>query len=96
MFKGSKCPKGYLELEGTYAGNTLGEMEKNVTVRQCAEMCDEELLCHAFEYNVGSKKCKLNHDPNPNRGKYGKFFFCQKESKKEVLYVMYYIPREIY
>ena len=80
---GSKCPKGYIELEGTFAGSTLGGREKNVTVHQCAEMCDEELSCHAFEYDHHSKQCKINHDPNPNQGKHRTFFFCQKESKKE-------------
>ena len=70
-------------------------MEKNVTVDECAEMCDAEKLCNAFEYDVGSRKCKINHDPNPNRKKFFQFFFCQKEG--EILfYILYYIQRGIF
>jgi len=54
-------------------------MEKNVTLNQCAEMCNEEQLCKAFEYDVASKKCKINHDPNPNGPKWYDWFFCQRE-----------------
>ena len=43
-------------------------------------MCNEEKLCNAFEYDGGSKSCKINHDPNPNRKKFFNWFFCQKES----------------
>merc|ERR1719167_137299 len=74
-----KCPNGYKELVGTFRGATLGDLEKNVTVDQCAEMCNEEKLCNAFEYDGGSKSCKINHDPNPNRKKFFNWFFCQKE-----------------
>ena len=57
-------------------------MEKNVTVNQCAKMCNAEKLCKAFEYDKKSRKCKINHDPNPNKPKWYDWFFCQKEGKK--------------
>ena len=88
-----KCPNGYLEVIGTFSGATLGELEKNVTVDQCAEMCDFEILCNAFEYDVRSKSCKINHDPNPNSDPYKNYFFCQKESKNFFIHSLLNIKR---
>ena len=79
----NRCPTGYWEFEGTFEGATLGDMERNLTIDQCAEICNEEILCNAFEYEIRSKSCKPNHDPNPTTTtRYREFFFCQKQSKK--------------
>ena len=76
-----KCPRGYKDLPGTFRGNTLGEMEKNLRLDQCAEICDQEILCKSFEYDKKSKSCKINHAVQPDGGKFYGFFFCQKQSK---------------
>ena len=64
-----------------------------MTVDHCAEMCDAEKLCNAFEYDAGSKKCKINHDPNPNQEKFEQFFFCQK--KGEIFLNVSYTKRNL-
>ena len=81
-----RCPRGYKELPGTFRGNTLGEMEKHLRLDQCAEICDQEILCKSFEYDKKSKSCKINHAVQPDDEKkfYG-FFFCQKQSKTKQL-----------
>jgi len=63
-----KCPKGYIQREGTLADSTLGEMEKNMDEDQCAKNCDEQIQCKSFEYHPGSKKCRIikNHASKPN------------------------------
>ena len=77
------CPKGYVDLTGTFQGMSLGEMEKNIsTISMCAELCDEDPNCKSFEYNKKAAQCKLNHNPNPTQKEpYPDFVFCQRESE---------------
>ena len=65
-----KCPKGFIQREGTIADSTLGEMESTIAMDedQCAKNCDEQNQCKSFEYDHGSKKCRIikNHASKPN------------------------------
>ena len=76
-----KCPKGYI-----YTG-IQGSVRypiarwKNMSVHQCAKKCDEEIHCKSFEYEAGSKECKISHSLYPNQRNYRQFYFCQKEGK---------------
>jgi len=81
-----KCPKGYI-----YTG-IQGSVRypiarwKNMSVHQCAKKCDEEIHCKSFEYEAGSKECKISHSLYPNQRNYRQFYFCQKEeAHKEAL-----------
>ena len=69
----------------------LLESIQNMDEDQCAKNCDEQIQCKSFEYDPGSKKCRMfkNHASKPNSTPpttvptvHLQYRFCQKEGKK--------------
>ena len=71
---------------GDWSGGGIGDMIDKVTLRDCAEICDSEILCKAFQHSKKHNQCKLVPNPNPiNPIQWGDFIFCQREGTKSLL-----------
>ena len=77
------CPAGYDLNPGTISGTGQLGYHKNIeAMEDCAQLCEAEDYCCAFEYSETRKRCYLNVDCNPTKDIYKDYNYCTKTAGK--------------
>merc|ERR1719499_2564531 len=82
------CAEGYYEQEGDYPGwtsvNGRGGGESVQSCNHCAEICDSEPLCRAYECSHTQLKCNLVDTSDPTVASFQDYKFCTKNEEPTV------------
>jgi len=85
--RAKSCKKGFELLAGQRIGAGAAEGHMDVTTLQtadeCAEKCDDDEWCYAYEYSHTYNRCERMWRPEPNAAStWYDMRFCQKPKKK--------------
>ena len=90
VIAGSKCANGYRYNKGdvlwpNVIGGSEGVMRNVQNTAACAQRCNTNAQCKAYEYSPPAKKCFLVNVNNPaSPGAFESYNFCSKILKNEI------------
>ena len=73
------CPIGYGFQTGDKVGNQFEiKSKKALNIRNCGQLCDENMKCLSIEWSESDRTCKLLTAATPDGPKYNDYLFCSK------------------